>query len=87
MDVSLTRVVDAGGDVLVVEGTVDGKPVTARGWVSAMEFHYEDDTRDEAGHRDPNATPRPMTDDERRDYWIRLLTEQAPRERVLYEGD
>lgn len=91
---------DAGDDVLVVRGTIDGlvdadgelRELEARGWVSALENHYDWDAyvdvidADLADENSPwattgthlraDATPRPMTDDERRDYCRNLLLEQ-----------
>jgi hypothetical protein len=62
----------------------------AFGWMSAMARHYDADAYQDDGHRcvapghgkarhhckEPE--PRPMTDDERRAYWERLVREQHP---------
>jgi len=38
--VEVTKAAHSGDDVLIVSGTVDGVETQARGWVSAMEHHY-----------------------------------------------
>jgi methylaspartate ammonia-lyase len=76
---------DAGDDVLLVRGKVDGQPVEARGWVSATTNHYRSSDYHPAGHSDPNvaghlregAEPQPMTTRQVRDYCRRLLLEAA----------
>ncbi len=81
-------------DVLTVRGTVDGKQVTAQGWVSAMTNHYDPHAYGEDGHLlheyekdDYKKTPRvarikvssrEMTADEKRAYCERLLVAAAP---------
>jgi hypothetical protein len=74
-----------------VDDADDGSDaVEAFGWMSAMERHYDADAYQDDGHRcvapghgkarhhctEPE--PRPMTDDERRAYWERLVREQHP---------
>lgn len=86
MAANVQKVVDLGGDVLEVTGTVDGidddngNPAVfvARGWVSAMTNHYDESANDEDGNRLPDARPREMTDDEKHAYWSSLLTNAAP---------
>ncbi|MFL6144515.1 MAG: hypothetical protein ACJ72N_21965 [Labedaea sp.] len=95
----VTKVTDAGADVLEVRGTLEGvvdeggQPLelVAFGWVSAMENQYDPAAYDEEGYRDPDAQARAMTDEERRAYWAQLLLDVAgvmvtPAPRVLYEA-
>lgn len=83
----VTSVHESEGDVLEVFGTVNGIPVHARGWVSAMTNYYEPSDYlppDEQGnvHRRPDARPREMTDEEGLRYWRELLEEAAPPDAV-----
>lgn len=98
MSAHVTQVHYAGGDRITVVGTVDGHDddagqpiiVSAAGWVSAMEQHYDPDAYGEDGHRDPDREPRAMTDDERMAYWESLLADSVPQlptePTVLYQA-
>jgi hypothetical protein len=68
-EILVTGVRNAGDDILVVEGYVDGDLVTAYGWISALTNHY-DDTRAE------DAKPRQMTSGEARGYCEQLLVDE-----------
>jgi hypothetical protein len=79
---------DAGNDVLLIHGTMDGvytadegegpklARLEARGWVSALANHFDADAYQEDGHRKPDAKPRAMTPDEQLDYCKRLIEAQ-----------
>ena len=75
--VSVTEVRELGNDVLLVEGTVDGTPVRAQGWVSATTNHFDADAYGADGHRKAGAKARAMTRSERTQYHGRLLLEAA----------
>jgi hypothetical protein len=91
MTTQILQTLDAGNDVLIVRGTVDGQPVEACGWLSAMTQHFddhdyedipeatEDDVHGKAHgrHRKADAVPREMTADEKRAYCTRLLETAA----------
>ena len=84
MATQVLEALDAGGDVLLVRGRVDGVDgeVQARGWVSALERHYPSDAYDASGNRREDAKgaplvqPRAMSAGERLAYCKRLLEEQ-----------
>lgn len=79
METIVESALDVGNDVLVIEGTVDGKKVTAKGWVSAMTNYYTPDSYDPTtGVRAPNAQPRDMTLDEKTAYCATLLEAAVP---------
>lgn len=75
--VEIKEILDAGDDVLIVRGTIDGKEVTAHGWLSATANHYSADAYHN-GHRKEGATPRKMSAKEKRAYCERLIVEQNP---------
>lgn len=77
-EVVVQRVTNPNDDVLIIEGTVDGEPTTAQGWLSAMTNHYDASAYGDDGHRDPKAQPRAMDDDERMAYWHDLLLASVP---------
>lgn len=90
-DIKVLKVIDAGNDVLVVQGTVDGKKAEARGWVSATTNHFDFDAYDtKTGHRKKKASPRGMDGGERHAYYAALLNAavpaSAPEPIVLYEA-
>lgn len=74
--IEVTATVDQGDDVLRIEGTIDGQPAVAYGWVSATAQHYPAAAYDGDRLR-PGATPRPMTDAERAAYTRGLLGQQG----------
>lgn len=75
MTVEIFEALDFGDDVLLVRGTVEGVPVEARGWMSAMTNHFEADEYDGDGHLIDGAEPRQMTSAERKTYCETLLRE------------
>lgn len=74
----VTAVKELPGDVLLVEGIVDGAVATATGWVSATTNHYEPKSYGADGHLKPTARPRARTRPEVLAYARRLLLEQNP---------
>jgi len=74
----ILETLDAGADVLLVRGTVDGAQVEARGWLSATTNHYSADAYKADGSRKSGAKPRRMTAAEARAYCARLLEAAAP---------
>lgn len=86
MSVKVTGLFDAGNDVLLVRGEIDGAAAEAVGWVSATEQHYPDGAYDGEGNRLENKKgeakikPGPMSSAERTAYGKRLLLEQNPPE-------
>jgi hypothetical protein len=70
------RVCRCPNDVLLIEGTMDGAPVTARGWASALSNHFDAAAYGADGQRKAGATPRQMTSAEALGYARRLLEEQ-----------
>jgi hypothetical protein len=91
MEIKITETLDAGGDVLIVRGMVDGVAHEARGWMSALTNHY--DAKDyveipapskkvkhgkaHGRHLRSSAKPREMTKKERQAYCEQLLRERA----------
>jgi hypothetical protein len=87
--ITITETLDAGNDVLVVKGIVDGEEVQARGWFSAMNNHYDEHAYGEDGHlktelvdpgKDGSAArpavhPREMSPEEKKAYCERLLAD------------
>lgn len=67
----------ASTDRLLVEGEVNGAPITARGWRSATLQHFEASAYGPDGHRLPGAEPRAMTRDEVLEYARGLLRIEA----------
>lgn len=100
MQAKVTSAHDVGDDVLEVRGVLvgevvmgdDGEEVTepehvVRGWVSALNNHYDEDDYEPADpddfgegqrHLAAGATPRVMTDAERLAYCERLLIQDVP---------
>jgi hypothetical protein len=74
----ITDVLNCGNDVLLVKAEVDGQVYEARGWVSAIENHYDDSAYDDDGNRAASAKRRAMTSAEVGDYALRLLLEAHP---------
>lgn len=83
---NVQKVLDLGGDVLEVTGTVDGvdgddgTPMlfVVNGWVSAMTHYFPPDAYTPDGDIKADVQPREMTADERLAYWQSLLTNAAP---------
>ena len=50
--------------------------VTATGWMSAILSHFGEDSVGDNGHRIDGAEPREMTEEETREYCLRLLAQQ-----------
>ena len=78
METIVESAFDIGADVLEVTGTVDGKKIKARGWVSAMTNYYPPTAYNEDGVREPGAQPRPMTLEEKTAYCTKLLEDAVP---------
>jgi hypothetical protein len=81
MDIEIVKIVQSG-DLLTIEGLVDGKPITATGWASAINNHYDPEQYDEeTRHFKVEATPRKMTKEEQEAYIKQLLGAIAPQEK------
>lgn len=87
-EIVVSKAVDAGDDVLVVTGTVDGVEVEARGWVSAVSNHYAPSDYGDDGHRKDDAKAKVMTTQEQAAYFASLLVaavpSPAPEPKVLF---
>lgn len=92
METKVSAAFDEGGDVLRIEGEIDGRPVQARGWVSALERHYPATAYDAQGNRRENergealVNPRAMTPAQRLAYCRALLEEQNREEQPAGEA-
>lgn len=86
MAIKVTGAFDLGGDLLLVQGTVDGVVdssgnlaiVSAYGWMSAMSNYYPPAAYAGDGSRLAGATSRAMTAVEKLAYCRRLLSGAAP---------
>ncbi len=87
MALKITRVIDLGNDILEVRGFDDTtmEEVVAHVWLSAMDYHYDAEHYGEDGYRHPDAQPRPMNNEEKQAYWLRLLQEKLKDKNVLFE--
>lgn len=66
-------------DQITVLGFDPSDPITqlvAEGWYSHTTNYYDPENYEEDGHLKPGATPREMSDKERDEYYLRLLTDK-----------
>lgn len=75
--IEVSEVLAHADDRLVVHGTVEGEPVVATGWVSALTQHYGPECYDEDGNLREGASSRKMEPGERRAYCERLLSDAS----------